>query len=416
MDDSKMRLMKKRILIAVALVALIVGSTAGAFYIGYKKGFAETKIIEIKGVADINPNEEANADFGVFWQAWDKLKSKYVKGKDIKDQDLVYGAISGMLESLGDPYTVFMNPEDARKFTEDVNGNFGGIGAELENRNKQVVVVTPLKDTPADRAGIKPGDVILKAGDKDFSDVDVTEAVKIIRGDPGTKIMLLIMRDGFSAPKNFEITRQIIKVPTVKWEWKDDKIVYLELYNFNQNAPFAFYSAVLESVPKGAKGMILDLRNNPGGYLDVAVNIAGWFMKSGETVVSERFANGDTDILKSSGTAALKDFPTVVLVNGGSASASEILAGALRDNRGVKIVGEKTFGKGTVQALEDLKDGSVIKITIADWVMPKGKVLNGNGIEPDYAVKMTDDDIKNDRDPQLEKALEVLKGSLTVGQ
>lgn len=408
--------MKKRILIAIALVILVVGSTASAFYVGYKKGLEETKIIEIKGVADINPNEEVNADFGVFWQAWDKIKSKYVKAKGIKDQDLVYGAISGMLESLGDPYTVFMNPEDAKKFTDDVNGNFGGIGAELENRDKQITVVTPLKGTPADRAGIKPGDVILKAGGKDLMNVDVTEAVKIIRGNPGTKITLSIMREGFTGPKDFEITREIIKVPTVEWEWKDDKIVYLELSSFNQNAPFAFYNAILESVPKGAKGMILDLRNNPGGYLDVAVNIAGWFMKPGETVVSERYANGDADVLRASGTAALKDVPVVVLVNNGSASASEILAGSLRDNRGVKIVGEKTFGKGTVQALEDLKDGSVLKITIADWVMPKGKVLSGNGIEPDYTVKITDDDIKNNLDPQLDKALQVLKESLAVGQ
>jgi carboxyl-terminal processing protease len=406
---------KKIILTAVFSIVLLSGATAGSFYIGYQKGLEETKIIEIKGVADINPNEEVNADFGVFWQAWDKIKSKYVKAKDIKDQDLVYGAINGMLESLGDPYTVFMNPEDAKKFTEDVNGNFGGIGAELENRDEKVVVVTPLKGTPAERAGIKPGDIILQAGDTKLTEVDVTEAVKLIRGEPGTKIILSIMRDGFTAPKDFEITREIIVVPTLEWSWKDDKIAHIELYNFNQNAPSAFYKAIIESVPQGAKGIILDLRSNPGGYLDVAVNIAGWFMKPGETVVSEKFANGDMDILRASGNGALENTPTVVLVNSGSASASEILAGALRDNRGVKIVGEKTFGKGTVQTLEDLKDGSVIKITIASWVMPGGKILNGNGIEPDYEVKITDDDVKNNRDPQLDKAIEVLKSLITVG-
>ncbi|MCL4405968.1 MAG: S41 family peptidase [Patescibacteria group bacterium] len=409
-------MMKKRILIGVSLVILLVGATAGAFYIGYKKGFAETKIIEIKGVADINPNEKVNADFGVFWQAWDKIKSKYVKAKDVKDQDLVYGAINGMLESLGDPYTIFMNPEDAKKFTEDVNGNFGGIGAELENRDNQVVVVAPLKGTPAERAGLKPGDIILQAGDVKLTDIDVSEAVKIIRGDPGTEITLLIMREGFAAPKEFKITREIIEVPTLDWSWKNNKIAYIQLYNFNQVAPSAFYRAIVDTVPQGARGVILDLRNNPGGYLDVAVNIAGWFLKPGETVVSEKFANGDMDVLRASGTGALQNMPVVVLVNSGSASASEILAGALRDNRGIKIVGEKTFGKGTVQELEDLKDGSVLKITIASWVMPGGKILNGSGITPDYAVDLTDDDAKNDRDPQLDKAIEVLESQITVGQ
>jgi carboxyl-terminal processing protease len=224
------------------------------------------------------------------------------------------------------------------------------------------------------------------------------------------------MREGFAAPKNFEITREIIEVPTLEWSWKGDKIAHIELYNFNQNAPTAFYKAIVESVPQGAKGIILDLRSNPGGYLDVAVNIAGWFMKPGETVVSEKFANGDMDVLRASGTGALQNIPTVVLVNSGSASASEILAGALRDNRGVKIVGEKTFGKGSVQTLEDLKDGSVLKITIASWVMPGGKILNGNGIEPDYKVELTDEDVENKRDPQFDKALEVLISELkTVG-
>ncbi|HOF50648.1 MAG TPA: S41 family peptidase [Candidatus Colwellbacteria bacterium] len=408
------QLPKKKILIVAVIAFSLAVSTAGSFYVGYRKGLEETKIIEIKGVADINPNEEVSADFGVFWQAWDKIKSKYVKAKDIKDQDLVYGAISGMLESLGDPYTVFMNPEDAKKFTEDVNGNFGGIGAELENQGDYVVVVAPLKGTPAERAGIKPGDIVLKAGDTELTDVDVMEAVKVIRGDPGTKIILSIMREGFTAPKDFEITREIIEVPTLEWSWLDDKIVHVELYGFNQNAPIAFYRAILETVPQDAQGIVLDLRNNPGGYLDVAVNIAGWFLKPGQTVVSEKFANGDMDVWRASGNAALQDMPTVVLVNSGSASASEILAGALRDNRSVKIVGEKTFGKGSVQTIEDLKDGSVLKITIASWVTPNGLILNGNGIEPDYEVEITDEDLENDRDPQLDKAIEVLKSEIAA--
>jgi len=403
---------KKIILIVIAAALTLSAAVSGSFYLGYKKGFSETKNIEIKGVADINPDEKVSADFSVFWQAWDKLKSNHVKGKEIKDQDLLYGSIKGLTESFDDPHTVFFDPEDAKKFEEDINGYFGGIGAELEQKDKKIMVVAPLKNTPAERAGLKPKDVILKVDDKDLTDLSVYEAVKLIRGEPETKVKLLISRQEFKEPKIFEITREIIHVPTLEWKMLDDGVIYLQLYNFNQEAPLAFYQMAIKTSFGNAKGMILDLRNNPGGYLDVAIDIAGWFLKNGEPVVIEKMASGKENTLRSRGNGFLSNLPTVILINEGSASASEILAGALRDKRGIKLVGEKSFGKGTVQELEELKDGSSLKITIANWLTPNGKVIDKNGLEPDYKIPLVDKDVKEKKDPQLEKALEIIKSEL----
>jgi len=220
------------------------------------------------------------------------------------------------------------------------------------------------------------------------------------------------MRDGWDSSKKFEITREIINVPTVDWSMKNGDVIYLQLYNFNAQAESLFYNAMLNGLMKGGKGLVLDLRNNPGGYLDEAVNLAGWFVDRGSVVVKERYADGHEQVLRTNGNQALKGFPVVVLVNEGSASASEILAGALRVDRGIKLVGVKTFGKGTVQEVDSLKDGSTLKITTANWLLPDGTLIDKNGLNPDYEVKLTDDDIKAKRDPQLDKALEVLRAEI----
>ncbi|MFA7581889.1 MAG: S41 family peptidase [Candidatus Paceibacterota bacterium] len=408
MLECKMPMMvdKKKLIRFVAAVLLGVVLVGASYYGGYKTGYSKTKTIEIKGVTDIEPGSEVSADFGVFWQAWSKIKENYLRNSELKEEDMMYGAIQGLAENIGDPYTTFFSPLDAQKFEEDINGEFGGIGAELEERNGQVFVVAPLKDTPAERAGLKPRDIIIKAGDTELFGKSAQDAVKAIRGEPGTKIKLVVTREGVEGSIDIEITREVITVPVVEWEWQDDRIAYVRIVSFSQTAPYAFYNAMREIAAEGPKAMILDLRFNPGGYLEVAVNIAGWFVDRGDIVVKERYASGEDTVFRSYGNALFKNLPVAVLVNGGTASASEILAGALRDNNGSKLVGEQTFGKGTVQTLEELKDGSMLKITVANWVTPNDFIIEGDGLDPDVEIELTEEDTE---DVQLKKAIEMLK-------
>ena len=399
MENKK--ILSKNSGLIVGLV-LVIGAS---YFLGFQGGLqkAEPQII-------YKDNPEIAADFSLFWKAWETLKESYVYNKDLSDQEMLYGAIAGMTSSAKDPYSVFLKPSDAQKFEEDLSGNFGGIGAEIDIRNNQLIIVAPLKDTPAERAGLKSGDKIIKI-DETFSNTltTVEEAVKIIRGPKGTTVLLLILRDGWESPKETPIVRDIISVPTLDWEIKPDKIAYIRLYNFNENAPLAFYKAVLPVLLSDSRGLILDLRNNPGGYLEVAVNIAGWFLNSGDIVVREEFSSGKEEYFKAQGNSALVNLPTVILINQGSASASEILAGALRDLRHLKLIGETTFGKGTVQELKRFKDGSEMKISVARWLLPNGDAIDKKGLTPDIEVKLTEEDAKASRDPQLDKALEILK-------
>ncbi|MBI4033932.1 MAG: S41 family peptidase [Candidatus Brennerbacteria bacterium] len=388
------------------IAGLIVG--AGLLYAGLNLGWIQTsqRVIFLPANAT---STILNADMELFWNSLSLIKEKHFRIDEVSDQDLLYGAINGLLGALGDPYSSFFNPSDAKKFEEDIEGSFGGIGAEIGIRNNQLLIVAPLKGNPAEAAGLKAGDQILKVDDTLTNNLTVEEAVKIIRGEVGTEVTLLILRDLWGEAREFKITRGLVVVPTLDWEMRDGGIVHFQLYNFNANAPQLFYGASLSALTQGARGAILDLRNNSGGFLEVAVNISGWFLDRGDVIVRERFRSGEEDVLRASGPAAFAGVPTVVLVNGGSASASEIVAGALRDNRGIKLIGEKTFGKGTVQEVENLAGGSSLKISVAEWLTPKGTVIEGNGLEPDFDVKLTESDSASDRDPQLEKALEVLE-------
>ncbi|MFH1193093.1 MAG: S41 family peptidase [Candidatus Jorgensenbacteria bacterium] len=384
----------------------------GMFYGGVRYGAA------FRSITITDSRQIIDGDFSLFWKTVDLLKSKYLNGEKLKDQDLLYGAVKGAVDATGDPYTVFLNPSDAKKFDQDLTGSFGGIGAEIGTRKEQIVVIAPLKGNPAEAAGLKAGDKILKVDETTTSNLVVEEAVKLIRGEPGTKVKLLISRDGWDEAKTFTITRQIISAPTVDSEMRSlpskVDVLYLRLYNFNSNAPSLFYDAVVQAFTKNPRGVVLDLRNNPGGYLDVAVHFGGWFLNHGEVVVKERFRGGDETPLLANGNEAFAQMPVVVLVNGGSASASEILAGALRDNRGVKLVGEKTFGKGSVQEVEMLPDGSTLKVTIAEWLTPNGTQINEKGLTPDFEVKMDGNgDATSTKDMQLEKALEILESEIS---
>lgn len=404
----------KKIKIGILFLLLII-VVAGAFYAGTRVGQnfnPSSEIIKASSsqtTAIANEGFSDDVDFSLFWDTVRIIKNKFYDAENIKDEKLLYGAIEGLFLPLDDPYSTFFDPSDAKKFYEDLNGNFGGIGAEIGIRGNQLLIIAPLKGNPAEEVGLKAGDKILEVNDKVTNNLSVEESVKMIRGEPGTIVKLLILRDGWKEAKEFKITRKIIEIPTLDWEMKPDGIAYFHLYNFNANAPQLLYEKALLTFLNNAKGIIFDLRNNPGGYLEVSTNIAGWFIKRGDVIVKEKFGSGEEKKLISNGNGAFLNLPVVVLINGGSASASEIFAGALRDNRGTKLIGEKTFGKGTVQEVETLKNGSVVKVSIAEWLTPGGHTINKRGLNPDIEIKMTDEDFEKKRDPQLDKAIEILK-------
>jgi len=404
----------RRILIGISLGVLVVALVFAGFYIGYKRGVVSGTDVVVSGVVNGDGQVE-DADFNLFWEAWQKLRDNHIDSDEHSNQELVYGAISGLTSSFGDPHTVFFPPQEAEKFAQDVAGNFGGIGAEIGYDDNGILsVIAPLKGGPAEGQGLLSGDLIVKIDDKSTTDMSVDEAVSYIRGVIGTPVTLNIYRKGWVKPRDIRIVRENIKIPTLDVSFKEEgRVAYIQLYSFNENALAAFARAAREVISRGADGIVLDLRNNPGGYLDVAVRIAGLFIESGETVVSEQLRDGTREPLVAEGTPVLKDIPLVVLINGGSASASEILAGALRDIKGTKLVGEKSYGKGTVQEIKRLSDDSSMKVTIARWVMPAGGVLDKVGIEPDYVVEVTEEDIKAKKDVQLEKALEIMRSIIS---
>jgi len=388
---------KERKIIFIFLILLLVsGVFAGGYFFG-----------KYQIICQVCPPEKV--DFSLFWEAWNVLEEKFVAKEKFDVQKMIYGAISGMVKSLEDPYTVFLPPEETKKFFEDIKGTFEGVGMEIGIKKGQLQVVAPLEGTPAQKAGLRAGDKIIKIGDKTTTDMTVDEAVDLIRGPKGTKVILTIYREEWETTKDFEIERALIKVPSLKLELKDD-IAYIKLYQFSEIAGIDFQAKAVEISNSPAKKIILDLRNNPGGYLEVAVDIAGWFLEKGQTVVIEDFGEGkEQNIYKAEGNAWFLEYPLVVLINNGSASGSEILAGALRDNRGIMLIGEKSFGKGSVQQIENLREGSSLKITIARWLTPKGELITDKGLEPDIKVEMTEKDYKEEKDPQLDKAIEIIK-------
>ncbi len=371
---------------------------------------------ETSVVCDVCPPEEVN--FSLFWEAWKKLQEEFVNPEDIDIQEMVYGAIAGMVKSLKDPYTVFFSPGDTKKFLEDVSGKFEGVGMEIGIRKGQLQVIAPLEGTPAQKAGLRAGDKIIKIDDVVTTDITIEEAVSMIRGPKGTEVTLIIFRDEWENTREFKIKRVIIKIPSLKWELlastgeaggKDD-IAYIKIYQFSEKLNSDFTKVGVEILNSPAKKIILDLRNNPGGYLVRAQDIAGWFLEKGKVVVVEDFGSKkDPEVYETKGNAKFSDYPMVILINQGSASASEILASALRDNRGIKIIGETSFGKGSVQELEELRGGSSLKITIAKWLTPNGDLITDVGLKPDIEIKMTEEDYNEERDPQLDKAIEILK-------
>lgn len=346
-------------------------------------------------------------DFSLFWDAWNTVTAKYVGTPDY--QKMLYGAISGMVNGLGDPYSSFMEPSQTKSFMDELSGSISGIGAEIEKKDGKIMIVAPLDESPAQKAGLQPQDQILKINGESTDNMDLNQAINKIRGEAGTKVTLTIFREGWDVAQDFTITREKITVKSVKWQMKDGNIFYIEINQFGDDTSDLMKAAAKEIQDKKPKAVVLDLRSNPGGYLDSAVDVASLWMDSGSIVVQEKDKNGKVDELKTTLEPVLKDYKTVVLINKGSASASEIVAGALQDAGKAMIVGETSFGKGSVQELEPLKDKSTLRITIAKWLTPKGRIIDLVGISPDVKIDLTEEDYKTNRDPQLDKALELLK-------
>lgn len=394
-------------------LAFVIGTIAGGFF-----NISETDRIlsksdslayspEVKEIfLGSNPKEEI--DFDLYWEVWDKIKSSYVDTNQLSDQELFYGSLRGLAEATDDPYTMFMDPEEAKEFNDDLAGTFEGIGAEIGIRKDMPTVIAPLDGMPAQKAGLRAGDKIYAVNNEPTIGLSLNDIIKKIRGPKNTEVTLTIIR-GDDKPSDIKITRSVIVTKSVKTEFRSDGIYVIKLSNFNNDTQQLFNEAVNDILTKKPKGIILDLRNNPGGYLETSVSLASEWVKEGP-IVAEQFNNNRRNEYPARGRARLSNFPTVVLVNQGSASASEILAGALRDYKLAKIVGETTYGKGSVQSLSDLSGGATLKITVAKWLTPAGDYINDKGLEPDIKVEMTMDDVDNERDPQLDKALEILKG------
>lgn len=395
---------KVKHLITLVLILLLTGvSYFAGFLHGHRNVVFEEKLKpKIISTELAKPSE---VDFSLFWNVWNRIEDQYVGNLD--PQKAVYGAISGLVESLKDPFSLFLNPEDSKKFLDDLRGQFQGIGAELALKNEKIIVVAPLEGSPSQRAGLKPNDQIVKIDRQDIGVLTFGEVITKIRGPKGTTVTLTVLREGAAEPLEFTIKREVITIESVKLEVKDG-IAHLKIIQFGDDTTKQVQKAAEQIITSEANGIVLDMRNNPGGFLNAAIDVASLFVEEGKLVVTEVAKGSERKEFKTTIPPRLKDKKLVVLVNGGSASGSEIVAGALRDQNRAKLVGEKTFGKGSVQSLEDLPGGSSLRITIAKWLTPSGKQINGEGISPDIEVKLTEDDIKNGKDPQFEKAKEIL--------
>lgn len=402
--------------ISIFVVLCLLGSFWGGVWFEKSQNIDPTaglNIINNFPVDGIASSSASAIDMKPFWEAWKLLDERFVPTKHSSkvstDQEKVWGAIVGMTSSYGDPYTVFMPPVQAKTFDDDIAGGFSGVGMEVGMKDGIVTVIAPLKNTPAFKAGIKSGDRILEINGTSTQEMNVDAAVKLIRGPQGTEVKLKIAREGKSDYLDISIIRDTIDIPTVDTETKDGVFV-IHLYNFYAKAADQFRLALKEFAQSGSDKLIIDVRGNPGGYMEAAIDMASWFMPSGKVVVREEGkGSGDEKIHRTTGHQAFMDpLKMVVLIDGGSASASEILAGALRDNGLAKLVGVKSFGKGSVQELVKVTPDTSLKVTIARWLTPNGNSISETGLKPDVEVKQGEDDRAKGKDTQLDKAVEIV--------
>ena len=384
----------------ILFTAIILVLSFFAFEQGYEQAEAQEPFL--------STGDFTSKHFKVFWDTWDRIKSDYVDKEKINNDKAAFEAARGLVRSLDDPYSDLYEKKKAKVFEDDLQGEFGGVGMEISEKKGLVTVVAPLEGTPADKAGIKAGDIIMKIDGEDATNITVEEAVQKIRGKVGTKVVLTLMREGWKDTKDFTVIRGNIEVPAVKSEFYKPNIGYININTFNPKTVPEFTSAYNKLKKQGARKFILDLRNNPGGYLEIAVKLSEFFLKKGQVVVKEKWGgavNSDkTEISKGPGN--LKKLRMVVLVNKGSASASEIFAGALRDNLGTKILGEKSYGKGSIQQMFQIDD-NLLKLTVGYWFTPKGLKLEGKGIEPD--IKLEDKTPDDGVDDVLNQTIQYIK-------
>ncbi len=412
-NESSMPQSRARFLCGAFFSFLLILLVLGSFWLGYSRGKKDQPVqnesfpfLSTK-VENKLPVEGQQVDFALFWRVWDLLKERYVDKESLDTQRMVYGAIKGLIKSTNDPYSSFFDPQETRDFSEDIEGSFEGIGAELGIKDDVLTVVAPLEKSPAEKAGLLPGDKILKINDESTLDMTIDEAVKRIRGKKGTEVKLVILHPEAKETKEVSITRDTIEIKSVKLELKDS-IAYLKINKFSEDTNKEFSIAAQSVAAFNAKGVILDLRNNPGGLLEKSLQVANRMIPKDKVFVIEENNTGKREELRTQGGDKLSNIHTVVLINEGSASASEILASALRDNQGITLIGEKSFGKGSVQEFIPLPGNASVKITIAKWLTPKGEYIMDKGITPDIEVKMTLEDFNQKKDPQLDKAREVV--------
>lgn len=373
-----------------------------------EKGIDVPCLLDRTGVSlkDDNP-----ADFSQFWKAWNVINERFVptKHKALSNQEKIWGAIAGLTNSLGDPYTYFMPPQEKSLFEQDVAGSFGGVGMQIGVKDGVLTVIAPLKGSPAERAGIMRGDKVFRIDGATTTEMTIDKALYLIRGDIGKPVSLTVLRDEKTEPIEISVVREIIQVPTIKTEQKGD-IFIIRLYGFPATGAELFRGALRKFVETGSTKLVLDIRGNPGGYLEVAVDIASWFLPQGKVIVSEEKKDGIGKIYRSKGYDVFGGkLRLAILLDGGSASAAEILAGALSQQGVATLVGTKTFGKGSIQELIPITSDAALKVTIAHWITPNGTNLSAGGLEPDIKVDYTKEDVEKGRDPQLDKAVEILR-------
>ena len=410
-----------------ATVRLIVGLLFVfiIFFLGRYSGQRESILFtnNIKIPDDVSITDK---QFEPFWKVWNILNQKYVAATTTDTEARIWGAIQGLASSQGDPYTVFFPPDESKMFKSDISGNFEGVGMEIGIKDNILTVVAPLKDSPAERSGLHAGDKIIMIDDTNTADMPTDKAVKLIRGPKGSKVKITVIREGSTQPLEKTIIRDIIDIPTIQTEVKNsdgttsvdkvsglrsDGVFIIRLFSFTAQSPDLFRSALRQFIESGSNKLIIDLRGNPGGYLDAAWDMASWFLPVGKVIVTEDFGGKKPDIVyRSKGYDVFsKNLKLVVLVDAGSASASEILAGALREHGIATLIGTKTFGKGSVQELIEITGNTSLKVTVARWLTPEGHNLSNEGLSPDIEVKITQKEIDDKKDLAMDKAVEFLK-------
>ncbi len=397
------------IFIFVLMIVLI----AGSFFGGVVVGSEQRSIDRVNELENKEEEKPMMVDFSPFWKTWTALEENHIRSSEVSAQDRVWHAIKGLTRAYNDPNTVFMPPKESEDFETEISGRFEGVGMEIGERDGIITIIAPLQGTPADKAGVESGDRITEIDGEPTKGMTVDQAVRLIRGEKGTEVILNIFRESEGESLDIPIIRGVIDIPTVDTTMRDDGIFVISLFNFAGQSVSKFQAAMVEFRTSGADKLILDLRNNPGGYLQASVEVASYFLPAGEVILKEKFSDGrDVKVYRSKGNSGNYKAPEmVVLINQGSASASEIVAGALSDHGVATTVGARTFGKGSVQEVIRITSDTSLKVTIAEWLTPNGNSFEGEGIGPEVEVEITREDFEEGVDPQLDRAIEILLGN-----